>query len=332
LKVAVVILNWNGKKFLEKFLPNVIKYSESADIVIADNASKDDSIDFLENNYPQIRIIQNTKNEGFCKGYNLALNQIVADYYVLLNSDVEVTENWLFPAISYLESNPNIAALQPKIKSYYHKDQFEYAGAAGGFLDYDGYPFCRGRLFDTVEKDQDQYNDIAEIGWASGACFFVKASVFHELGGLDEDFFAHMEEIDLCWRIWNAGYRIVYYPNSEIFHIGGGTLPKNNSHKTFLNFRNSLYLFHKNYPGKDLPIKFLKRLIMDGLAGIKFLLQGYPLDALAIVKAHFAYYEAIPTLHKKRSALRHNSHKMLKNYSIVWGYFVLGKKKFTDYK
>ncbi|MFN0049789.1 MAG: glycosyltransferase family 2 protein [Cytophagales bacterium] len=332
MKVAVVILNWNGRNFLEKFLPNVVKYSESAHISIADNASTDDSIAFLKNHYPQIKIIQNTKNEGFCRGYNLALNEIEADYYVLLNSDVEVTQNWLFPAINYLENNQNIAALQPKIKSYYQKEQFEYAGAAGGFLDRDGYPFCRGRLFDTLENDHNQFDEIAEIGWASGACFFVRASVFNQLGGLDEDFFAHMEEIDLCWRIWNAGYRIVYYPHCEIFHIGGGTLPKKNSHKTFLNFRNSLYLFHKNYPGKDLPIKFLKRLLMDGLAGVKFLLQGYPLDTLAIVKAHFAYYIAIPLLHKKRSASNHNSHKMLKKYSIVWGYFVLRKKIFADYK
>lgn len=331
MKVAVVILNWNGENFLTQFLSKVVEYSQGAEVIVADNASTDGSIGYLKSSFPALKIIENRANEGFCKGYNLALNQIEADYYVLLNSDVQVTENWLLPAIAYLELNKDIAALQPKIKSYYKRDEFEYAGAAGGFLDYDGYPFCRGRLFQSLEKDTGQYDEIAEIGWASGACLFIKASVYHELGGLDEDFFAHMEEIDLCWRVWNAGYKIVYYPQSVIYHIGGGTLPKNSTHKTFLNFRNSLYLFHKNYPGNDLPLKFLKRLVMDGLAGIKFLVQGYPLDTFAIIRAHFAYYSAIPKLHKKRIQLTHNSHKMLMKYSIVWGYFVLGKKKFKDY-
>ncbi len=331
MKVAVVILNWNGKKFLSQFLSKVVEYSPGAEVIIVDNSSTDGSIAYLKSSFPELKILQNPSNEGFCRGYNLALSQIEADYYVLLNSDVEVTPNWLHPAIQYLEANSTIAALQPKIKSFYCRDEFEYAGAAGGFLDHDGYPFCRGRIFETLEKDSGQYNEIAEIGWASGACLFIKASVYNQLGGLDEDFFAHMEEIDLCWRIWNAGYTIVYFPKSEIFHIGGGTLPKNSSYKTFLNFRNSLYLFHKNYPGNDLPFKFLKRLIMDGLAGIKFLVQGYPLDTFAIVRAHFAYCRSIPILHRKRIQLKHNSHKMLMKYSIVWGYFIKGKKKYNDY-
>lgn len=331
LKVAVVILNWNGSKFLQRFLPNVLNYSGEASIFIADNASTDDSVSFVSHHFPSVGIIQNKKNEGFCAGYNLSLSQINAEYYVLLNSDVEVTPYWLEKAIQYLDNNPSVAALQPKIKSHKEPTKFEYAGAAGGFLDCDGYPFCRGRIFESLETDEKQYEEIAEIGWASGACLFIRSSVYHELGGLDEDFFAHMEEIDLCWRIWNAGHRIVYYPESQIYHIGGGTLPKNNARKTYLNFRNSLFLFHKNYPDNDLIFKILKRMVMDGLAGIKFLVQGYPADTLAIIKAHISYYGSIFSLNKKRQKLSHNSHKMLKPYSIVWGYFILGKKKFTDY-
>lgn len=330
MKIAIVILNWNGKKFLEQFLPLVIKHSAGAEIYVADNASTDGSVEYLVTHFPNIKIIKNPKNEGFCRGYNLALKQVATDYYVLLNSDVEVSENWLLPAIDYLEKNPSVAACQPKIKSYSNREYFEYAGAAGGFLDADGYPFCRGRLFETLEKDENQYEQITEIGWASGACLFVRVKVFWQLDGLDEDFFAHMEEIDFCWRVWNAGYKIMYFPQSVIYHVGGGTLPKNSARKTFLNFRNSLYLLHKNYPGKSMALKIFKRLILDGIAGAKFLIQGYPKDTLAVIKAHFAYYKSIPTLQSKRKGLKHNSTKVLMPYSIVWKYFIEGKKKFTS--
>mgnify|MGYP000470230805 CR=1 FL=1 len=331
MKTAVVILNWNGKKFLEQFLPTVIKYSSDAAVFVADNGSSDDSVSFLEKTFPLINILHSSSNKGFAGGYNEALKQIEAEYFILLNSDVEVTENWINPVIDLMDLDKTIAACQPKIRMHADKKMFEYAGAAGGFIDKYGYPFCRGRIFDSLEEDKGQYNDNCEVFWATGACMFLRSAVFFDSGGFDEDFFAHMEEIDLCWRIWNAGYTIVYFPKSEIFHIGGGTLPKNSSYKTFLNFRNSLYLFHKNYPGNDLPFKFLKRLIMDGLAGIKFLVQGYPLDTFAIVRAHFAYCRSIPILHRKRIQLKHNSHKMLMKYSIVWGYFIKGKKKYNDY-
>ena len=244
-KTAVVILNWNGKKFLEQFLPYVIKHSSSdAEVIVADNASNDDSVEFLKNNYPEIQIINNNENGGFSKGYNEALSKIDAEYYVLLNSDIEVTENWIKPIIDLMDSDKSIAVCQPKLRSYHQKEMFEYAGAAGGFIDKYGYPFCRGRIFNSIEVDNGQYDDTCEVFWATGAAMFVRAELYHKFGGLDNDFFAHMEEIDFCWRLKNEGYKIMYCADSVVYHVGGGTLPKNSSRKTFLNFRNNFNLLY----------------------------------------------------------------------------------------
>jgi len=289
--IAIVILNWNGKGFLEKFLPSVVKYSQNADVIVADNFSTDDSIDFLTKSYPQIRIIALKENYGFAKGYNEALKEVNAAYFVLLNSDVEVTENWLPPCIELLESDAFIGACQPKIKAYYNKDYFEYAGAAGGFIDKYGYPFCRGRIFDTLEKDTNQYDNETEVFWASGACLFVKSSVFNQLGGFDATFFAHMEEIDLCWRMKHLGYKVMFTHQSTVYHVGGGTLNKTNPTKTFLNFRNSLLMLYKNLPKQKRYSILLIRLFLDGIAGIKFLVEGKPSHTLAIIKAHFSFYK-----------------------------------------
>ena len=251
MKVAVVILNWNGKSFLEKFLPSVFACNSSyAEIIVADNASTDDSVSFLKSKYPQIKIIQNSSNGGFAKGYNDALKLVEAEYYVLLNSDVEVTPNWIDSVIQLMDTDKSIAACQPKIRAFDDKKSFEYAGAGGGFIDKYGYPFCRGRILDTLEEDKGQYNDVREVFWATGACLFVRSECYHKVNGFDEDFFAHMEEIDLCWRLKNLGYKIMYSPNSTVFHVGGGTLNKTSPKKTYLNFRNNLILLCKNHPPK----------------------------------------------------------------------------------
>ncbi|NCC71603.1 glycosyltransferase family 2 protein, partial [bacterium] len=306
MRVAVVILNWNGKKFLEKFLPAVIKNSKDiAEVIVADNDSKDDSVEFLKKKFPEVRIIINKTNGGFSKGYNDALKQVDADIYILLNSDIEVTENWIRPIINLMQSDESIAACQPKIKSFYSKNEFEYAGAAGGFIDTLGYPFCRGRLFQSIEIDNGQYNDTCEIFWATGACMFVRAEVYHKFGGLDEDFFAHMEEIDFCWRVKNAGYKIMYCADSVIYHVGGGTLPKSSSRKTYLNFRNNLSLLFKNLPANKLHCVMLLRLILDFIAALKFLLNGDFKDAIAVTKAYIHFYFILPTNYKKRHTNKH---------------------------
>ena len=285
--VAIVILNWNGRKFLEKFLPSVIaSVYEHKKIIIADNASTDDSIQFLRENYPQISIIQNKTNLGFAAGYNAALKQVEADYYVLLNSDVEVTPNWIAPVIDLMESDKMIAACQPKILSYLNKDMFEYAGASGGWLDKFGYPFMRGRVFDDCEKDTGQYDDVQPCFWASGAALFVRSSVYHELGGLDEFFFAHQEEIDFCWRLQLAEYKVYVQPASVVYHVGGGTLPKGSSRKTFLNFRNNLVMLSKNLPITTALWKIPVRLLLDALSAWRGLLSGDRGYFIAICKAH----------------------------------------------
>ena len=289
-KVAVVILNYNGKKFLQQFLPSVIRFSTESEIIVADNGSTDDSVEFLTQEYSsQVRIINIDKNRGYCGGYNYALKQVDADYYILLNSDVEVTENWISPIISLFESNPEIAAAQPKIKSFHEKNKFEYAGAGGGFVDTLGYPFCRGRIFNHLEEDHGQYNDTRQIFWATGACLFVRAAAFHEMGGLDEDFFAHMEEIDLCWRLNRAGYKIYYCGSSTVYHVGGGTLSKSNPRKTQLNFRNGLSLLMKHLPSYAIWWKLPFRLVLDWLAALLFLVRGAPADSLAVFKAHIDF-------------------------------------------
>lgn len=329
--VAIVILNFNGKKHLETYLPSVIKYSKNYRIIVADNASTDDSVLFLQTNYPEIELLQNEKNEGFAGGYNEALKKVNADYFLLLNSDVEVTQNWLEPLHSFMEHNPECAALQPKILDYKDKKRFEYAGAAGGFIDWLGYPFCRGRIFDDCEIDNNQYNDTHEIFWATGACMMVRASVFKELGGFDADFFAHMEEIDLCWRMKNAGHQLYYVGESTVFHLGGGTLNKENPRKTFLNYRNSLAMLYKNLPMKHVPLNIFIRLVLDGVSSIRFLMKGQFSSIFAIIQAHFAFYGMIPTLHKKRgTTFMPISH--IYPHSIIWEYFFKKNRTFSSLK
>lgn len=292
MEIAVVILNWNGRKLLEEYLPSVTAYSQNATIYVADNASDDDSVDFIKEKYPSIKIIQNKENGGFAKGYNDCLKQISADYYVLLNSDIKVTENWINPVIQYMKSESNMVACQPKVLSLLEPEKFEHAGAGGGFLDKFYFPFCRGRIFQEIEEDQHQYDNNTEIFWATGACLFIKAELYHEVGGLDEKFFAHMEEIDLCWRLKNLGYKIGYCGDSHIYHLGGGTLNYMTPKKTYLNFRNSLYMITKNYRG-NLPILVFNRLLIDGLAGIRFFFMGEWKHLKAILAAHFDYYKQL---------------------------------------
>ena len=337
LKLAVVILNWNGKHFLEKFLPDVLQFSPTGSVYVADNNSSDDSVVFLKSHFPQVNIILNKENGGFAKGYNDALKNINAEYFVLLNSDVEVTENWIDPIIAFMDEHPDVAACQPKILAFNDKSKFEYAGACGGFIDKYGYPFCRGRMFDMCETDKGQYNDIAEIVWATGACMFVRANIFNQLSGFDEDYFAHMEEIDLCWRMRNRGKRIFVIPQSVVYHVGGGTLNKSNPKKTFLNFRNNLITLIKNDPSAFILFKIIYRLILDGIAGIVFLLKGNPMDCLAIIRAHFAFYSHIFNAYKKRKLnfsaqdFKPNVSLILKSNSVFL-FYVKGKKSFLDIK
>lgn len=328
MKVAVVILNYNGAAHLKTFLPSVLKYSSEAEIWVADNASSDDSIDVLNTQFTSVKVLKMSENAGYAGGYNKALSTIPADLYILLNSDVEVTPNWLIPILKAFK-NSGLAVVQPKILSFTDKDSFEYAGAAGGFLDRWGYPFCRGRLFDAIERDRGQYDDEVEIAWATGACLAVRSDVFNQMGGFDERFFAHMEEIDLCWRIKNAGFSIKYLPESKVFHLGGGTLNKSNPRKTFLNYRNGLALLVKNLPYSILPFRLFSRLILDGVAAIKLLLSGKVADFLAILRAHFAFYAMIPYLIKKSKG-KPRSAKNLMAYSVVWQYFVKGINKFSQ--
>lgn len=327
-KIAVVILNWNGVKLLEQFLPSVMSYSPEATIYLADNASTDSSIEFVKTNYPDIKIIQNEGNFGYAQGYNVALQHLEEPYFCLLNSDVEVTENWLKPILEIFEKEKNVAIIQPKILDFKNKSLFEYAGAAGGFIDKYGYPYCRGRIFETVEKDNGQYDDFSEIFWASGACFFIRKEVFNQLGGFDESFFAHQEEIDLCWRSKNAGYKTYYTFQSIIYHVGGATLKESNPKKTFLNFRNSLLMLVKNLPeGKILPIIFT-RLFLDGIAGIQFILKGKFSHCWAIIKAHFHFYHLLNKYLKKRT--NNQTESYFKTNSIVYNYFIKGGKVFEE--
>jgi GT2 family glycosyltransferase len=326
VKIAVVILNWNGKKLLETFLPSIVTHSSQAEIYVADNASSDGSISFIQSNFPTVKIIQNKKNGGFAKGYNDALQKIDADIYALVNSDVEVTENWLPPIIETFQKNKNTAIIQPKILDYKNKNRFEYAGAAGGFLDALGYPYCRGRIFNSLETDKQQYNDTIDINWASGACFFIRTAVYHELKGFDEDYFAHQEEIDLCWRTRNISHDIQYVGKSKVYHLGGGTLNEANSLKTFLNFRNSLFTLVKNLPTRKIGVIVLMRMVLDGVAGLYFILQGRPIHTFAILRAHISFY-----LHLRKMIAKRLATPKISNYnkskSIVWSYFVLNIKK-----
>ena len=290
-KTAVVILNWNGQKLLEKFLPALLKYTpdDSADIIVADNGSTDTSLPYLEQFYPSIHLIRFDKNYGFAEGYNKALALLDYEYVVLLNSDVEVTENWLTTAIDYLDNHPEVTALQPKILSYNDKSSFEYAGACGGFLDIYGYPFCRGRIFNTIEKDSGQYDNETEILWATGACLFIRLKDYLEAGGLDAYFFAHQEEIDLCWRLNARGKKIVCLPKSTVYHVGGATLKMEHPRKTFLNFRNNLLMLYKNLPEKYYRKVMFYRFWTDRFAAFQFLLKGHPANAFSVLKARFEF-------------------------------------------
>ncbi len=329
MNIAVVILNWNGRSLLEEFLPSVVRHSKEATVYLADNASTDDSINYVISTFPEIQIIQNNSNGGYAKGYNDALVKINADIYCLLNSDVEVTKDWLAPIIKTFQESDTIAAIQPKILDYKRKTHFEYAGAAGGFIDKFGYPYCRGRIFDTLEEDIKQYDDTTSIFWASGACLFIRKKIFEDVGKLDEDFFAHQEEIDLCWRIQNYGYKIMYVGASTVYHLGGATLDTMNPQKTYLNFRNSLYLLLKNVPGKKLLFLILIRLILDGLAGVKFLVEGKFSHFFAIPRAHYSFYLNFNTFIKKRKKLSKTG-KYYSIFSVVWQYFILKRKHFNQ--
>jgi GT2 family glycosyltransferase len=334
-QVAIVILNYNGIAFLEQFLPSVLMHSGGFPVYVADNHSTDDSVKLLQQKFTTVQLIHLPQNFGYAGGYNAALKQIEAKYYLLLNSDVEVSPNWLSPLLKLMEANPQIAACQPKIRSFKNRHLFEYAGAAGGYIDYLGYPFCRGRIFDTDEEDQHQYDDAREIFWATGACMLVRADVFHRLDGFDPRFFAHMEEIDWCWRAKNAGYQIWYCSESTVYHVGGGTLHKSNPRKTFLNYRNSLAMLYKNLPAGHVFLNILIRLVLDGVSGLRLLASGRWRDTLAILQAHFTFYSWLPYLRKQRNALaelRNNriTHTQIYPHSIIWQYFVKGRKQFRE--
>lgn len=331
-KVAIVILNYNGKQFLEKFLPNVIENTDDAlaDIVVADNASTDGSVSFMQEHFPNIRLIVNDFNGGFATGYNLALRQIEAEYFVLLNSDIEVTPQWVEPVIALMDADPQIAACQPKILSYYEKEKFEYAGASGGYIDRYGYPFCRGRVFQHLETDNGQYNDNCEVFWATGACLFVRADLYLQHGGLDDSFFAHMEEIDFCWRMKNLGYKIFCCPQSKVYHIGGGTLPKSSARKTYLNFRNNLSLLFKNLPSNRVFWVIAYRILLDWVAAFKFLFGGSLADFWAVTRAHFAFYKRIPAIRQLRKSLDNHPVSQMYQGNIVFENFLRGKKRFSN--
>lgn len=331
--MAIVILNFNGRKFLEQFLAAVVTSAEGiAEVVIADNASTDDSIAFLDQYFPSIRLIRFKKNGGFAKGYNDALALVEADYYVLLNSDVEVSPGWIQPVIRLLESDHTIAACQPKLKAYHDKKLFEYAGAAGGWIDGYGYPFARGRVFDTLEEDRGQYDEVAPIFWASGAAMFVRASVFHELKGFDEFFFAHQEEIDLCWRMHLAGYRIYSCPESVVYHVGGGTLPHGNTLKTFLNFRNNLIMLYKNWPWSVKWWKLPFRIALDAVSAWKGLLTGQVGYFKAVFRAHFAFLKWV-ILGQGASVFPQQMGGVPEGVypgNLVWQYFVRKRRIFRE--
>ncbi|MBT8288187.1 MAG: glycosyltransferase family 2 protein [Flavobacteriaceae bacterium] len=328
MKLAVVILNWNGRSLLDIFLKSVVEHTSGHDIYVIDNASTDDSINFIEKNYPKVRLIKLSENLGYAGGYNEGLKQVKADIYCLLNNDVEVTANWTEPILKAFQKDTTLAAAQPKILDYNDKSKFEYAGAAGGFIDRYGFPYCRGRLFETIESDNGQYDSTAEVFWASGACFFVRESSFDLCQGLDSSFFAHMEEVDLCWRLINKGCRIKCVGDSTVYHVGGATLSQGNAHKTYLNFRNSLFMLYKNLPGKTLLPVLFTRLILDGIAGLKFLFEVQGSHTLAVLRAHWSFYNSIARMKSFRKDQNHQKNYFAKR-SIVWSYFVKGIREYS---
>ena len=331
--VAVVILNWNGKSFLEKFLPSVMESTyKNLNVIVADNASDDDSIDFLKKYYPAVKILLSNTNEGFAKGYNSALKQVSTDYYILLNSDIQVTPGWIEPVISLMESDEKIGACQPKILSFKQRKQFEYAGACGGFIDKLGYPFTRGRIFETCEIDSGQYDNSTQIFWATGAALFVRARVFHELNGFDEFFFAHQEEIDLCWRMQRKGYSIYVVPSSVVYHVGGGTLPMGDRKKVYLNFRNNLVMMTKNLPVLERIWKIPLRIILDIIAAYRSLIDGNFSTFISIASAHLHYAEWVLTGNRGKKLSKIKMKNILPVYdgSIVWQYYIKQKKTFSE--
>jgi GT2 family glycosyltransferase len=334
MKTAVVILNWNGSHLLQRFLPGIIACSADAEVIVADNASTDDSLEVLRKTFPSVRIIKNEGNIGYAGGYNTALGQVDADIFVLLNSDIEVTPGWIEPVVELFEHEPLLAAAQPKIRAFKHRNHFEYAGASGGFIDRFGYPFCRGRVFEVLEEDTGQYDDVREVFWASGACLFVRASLFKDVGGFDESFFAHMEEIDLCWRLKNQGFKVMVQPASVVYHIGGGTLSKSNWRKTYLNFRNNLELIYKNIEDKYLLRSLFLRMYLDGLAAVKFLFSNGFSHFFAIIRAHLHFYRLLPEIRQKRRKLRTIAHDRNSEGvylgSIVASYFLRKKRTFRE--
>jgi len=335
-KIAIVILNWNGARLLQQFLPSVIEFSngDSTELIVADNGSTDDSLVMLASEFPEVKVLDLRQNYGFARGYNEALRLVEADYFVILNSDVEVTEGWLESPIRLMETDDTIAAVQPKILSYHQKTHFEYAGAAGGFIDRFGYPFCRGRIFDEVEVDNGQYDTITDVFWATGACLFVRAKRFHEAGGFDTDFWAHMEEIDLCWRLKNQGYRIVFTPESTVYHVGGGSLPYDSPQKLYLNFRNNLWLLYKNLPSNQLFMTLFLRMVLDGVAALKLLAELNLNGIRSVLKAHFHFYKSLPELHRKRRQSHSEKGKTLPpemlRKRIVFQFYVRKKKRFSE--
>ncbi len=335
-RIAIVILNWNGAKLLQQFLPSVIAFSAGGNIriVVADNGSTDNSLQILQTDFPQVEILDLKQNYGFARGYNEALKQIDSDYYVILNSDVEVTEGWLNEPIRLMEADRTIAAVQPKILSYNQKTHFEYAGAAGGFIDRFGYPFCRGRIFNEIEEDRGQYDDQTDIFWATGACIIIRADLFHKAGGFDADFWAHMEEIDLCWRLKNQGCRIVYTPESKVYHVGGGSLPYESPQKLYLNFRNNLWLLYKNLPSGQLFYVLFLRMVLDGVAAVKLLAEFNFNGIRSVLKAHYHFYCSLPQLHSKRQLAQKAGYlnppaKRLPR-SIVFQFYIRKRKHFSE--
>ena len=330
MRTAVVILNWNGVGMLRRFMPSVVE-NTAADVIVADNGSTDDSVVFLQENYPQVRLILLDKNYGFAEGYNKALSALSGyDYFVLLNSDVECTSCWVEPLEAMMDAQPDLAVLQPKLLMYDQKDTFEYAGGAGGFIDSYGYPFCRGRLFNTLEQDHGQYDDTCDVFWATGAAMMVRSTVWHELGGLDGDFFAHMEEIDFCWRVHNAGHRVAYCPQSVLYHVGGGTLPKSNPFKTQLNFRNNLSMLYKNLPSSRRWWVLVMRMWLDRVAALKFLMEGHRGEYEAVRKAHKEYRAWKPSLRAKREAIKPKQVPCVYRGPLLLDYYLLGRRKFSD--
>lgn len=338
-RIAVVILNWNGAAMMQKFLTSVIQNSEEAEVIVADNGSTDDSVEMLKQKFSSVRLILLDKNYGFAEGYDKALEQVEAEYYLLLNSDVEVTPNWLQPLLNYMDKHPEVAACQPKLLAERERDSFEYAGASGGFIDKYGYPFCRGRVFADVEKDRGQYDDIAPIFWATGAALMVRSADWHEVGGLDARFFAHMEEIDFCWRLRSRGRGLVCVPESVVYHVGGGTLNAGHPRKTFLNFRNNLLMLYKNLPEAELKPVMRIRAILDYVAAAKMILTDGWKHAKAVYDARCEFHRLKPDFQLSRQEnlakaiqVKGNTNPIPERipHSLLWLYYAKGKKKFSD--